>query len=384
MNVVIITDVITRRAGGVFNAVRDMFKNPVVSKVTLTILSYFDDKVEEDIPSWKGLPIHLFKPHFFLYSRKLRCRLLSSDAEIYHQEGLWRYSHLMMELWKKKKNRPIVCTPHGMLDPFIIRKQGKLKRIVSNLFFQKSLESVSCFQALCLKEYEDIRAYGLNNPVAIIPNGVNLPSREIADKYKKTDNKKHLLFLGRLHEKKGVDLLIKAFADIIKTNADVANIWHLDLVGWNHEGGAEKLSNLVKLAGISDFVTFHGGLYGEEKEKMYAICEAYILPSHGEGLPMTVLEAWSWKKPVLITPHCHFPEAYEASAAIYIDDNVESVKQGLLTLFAMNKEELSDMGKNGYELVCNNYTWDKAAEKLIAVYEWLLRKRNRPNFVYEK
>lgn len=380
MKIQIITDVVTRRAGGVFDAVRDMFTNKLFRAQDVEILSYEDDMIEADLPSWQGLPIRLFKPHFFLYSKKLKEALMNSTADIYHQQGLWRYSHLLMEMYKKKVGKPIVCTPHGMLDPFIIQKQGKMKRIISDLFFQKSLEAVDCYQALCVKELEDIRAYGLKQPVAIIPNGVNLP--DTSKEYKKKDNKRHLLFLGRLHTKKGVDILLQALANIKRTHTELLNDWQVDLVGWDHENCRKHLEKIVELNQMDNIVTFHGGLYGEDKIRMYATCDAYILPSHGEGLPMTVLEAWSWHKPTLITPHCHLPEGYQNNAAIYIEDNIESVEHGLVKLFTMSEKDLQVMGDNAYKLVKNQFTWDAAAKKLILTYEWILGKIEKPDFIF--
>ena len=381
MRIVVVTDVITRRAGGVFSAVRDMFLNKSMMAQDLQILSYIDDKIEEDLPSWKNIPIKLFKPHFFLYSRKLRNTLLYSDADIYHQQGLWRYSHLLMDIWKKKTGKPIVCTPHGMLDPYIIRKQGRIKRIISHLFFQQSLESVSCFQALCQKELEDIRAYGLHNPIAIIPNGIYLPapSKEAF----KIDEKKHLLFLGRIHEKKGADLLLKAISNIRNNNPQLIQNWHVDVVGWDHEGFKSKLDQIISRNGIKDIVTLHGPLYGEEKDQMYNNCDAYILPSFGEGLPLTVLEAWAWGKPVIISPECHLSEGYDCGAAIRIEPTVDSVEKGICTLLSMSDNERIDMGKKGLELVKEKFTWDSAAEKLLGVYKWLSGKAAKPDYVYE-
>lgn len=380
MKITIVTDVVTRRAGGVFDAVRDMFTNSVFTSQQIEVLSYKDDMIKDDLPSWKGLPMKLFNPHFFLYSRGIKTALLNSDTDIYHQEGLWRYSHLLMGEYRKKSNKPIICTPHGMLDPYIIKAQGKIKRIISDMFFQKSLESVTCYQALCKKELEDIRAYGLKQPVAIIPNGINLPDEKLH--FERNDTKKHLLFLGRLHHKKGVDLLLKAFAKVKAANCDLADNWHIDLVGWDHENCKVELQKIVEDNNLHDYVTFHGGLYGEDKLRMYATCDAYILPSHGEGLPMTVLEAWSWHKPTLITPHCNLPEGYDYNAAIRIEDNVESVEDGLMTLFGMSNQELHSMGDNAFRLVKEHFTWKSAAEKLLRTYAWVLGKADKPDFVY--
>lgn len=380
MKVLIFTYSITRMAGGVFDAVRDLFTNRVFEKLNIKIYSYFDDYVKEDLSSWHNIPINLFKAYPMLFSHKVKSFLLKEDVDIFHMEALWRYPQLLMVTWKKHKKAPIVCTPHGMLDPYIIKNQGMVKRLVSNLFFQKSLEAVDCYHALCQKELEDIRAYGLKQPVAIIPNGINLPDPDL--KFEKTDNKKHLLYLGRLHKKKGVDLLLKALATMNKEKNGLLDNWQIDLVGWDHEGCKAELEKIVSDNRLEDKVVFHGGLFGKDKQSMYANADGYILPSHGEGLPMTVLEAWSWKLPVVMTPECHIPEGYDADAAIKINDDVESVEDGLKTFLGMSDEERQSMGMRGYNLVRENFTWDVSAKKMIEVYEWLLGRSEKPDFVH--
>lgn len=380
MKILVSTHAVTRKIGGVFNAVSDLFTNKELKGVDIEIFSYWDEYVEEDRARWGNLKLSLFKAYPFLYSKTMRKAILTSDADILHTEGIWRYPHLLMAQWSKKVKRPIVCSPHGMLDPYIIKEQGKIKRGISDMFFQKSLESVTCYHALCLKEMDDIRSYGLKQPVAIIPNGVNLP--DTFKEYKKKDNKHHLLFLGRLHTKKGVDLLLQALAKIKRDHPELLNDWQVDLVGWDHENCRKHLEKIVEVNQMDNIVTFHGGLYGEDKIRMYATCDAYILPSHGEGLPMTVLEAWSWHKPALITPHCHLPEGYQNNAAIYIEDNIESVEQGLVKLFTMSEKDLQVMGDNAYKLVKNQFSWDAAAKKLLLTYEWVLGKIEKPDFIY--
>ena len=380
MNILILTYSVTRSAGGVFDAVRDLFINSAFKEHRLKIFSFLDENLDKDKPSWKGIPMRLFKPMPMLYSTMMKKTLMKESPDILHMEALWRYPQLLMTAWKKHNKAPIVCSPHGMLDPYIIRNQGTLKRLVSNMFFQRSLEAVDCYHALCQKEYEDIRAYGLKQPVAIIPNGINMPDPNL--KFEKTDNKKHLLYLGRLHKKKGVDLLIKAVADIKNENAALLDNWQIDLVGWDHENCKAELEKIVSENHLEDMVVFHGGLFGKDKQRMYATADGYILPSHGEGLPMTVLEAWSWKLPVIMTPECHLPEGYDAEAAIRINDNVVSVKEGLMKFFGMDDEERKAIGQRGYDLVSEKFTWDASAKKMIEVYEWLLGKSEKPDFVY--
>ena len=381
MKILVFTYSISRIAGGVLDAVRDLFTNAAFKQQELKILSFRDKYSDTDIPAWNGLPIQLFKPGFMLYSPEAKKALLATETDILYMEALWRFPHLWMADWKKRyKNKPLVCSPHGMLDPYIIKAQGKIKRIIADLFFQKSLEAVDCYRALCRKELEDIRAYGLKQPVAIIPNGINLPDNTKV--FRRKDNKLHLLYLGRLHRKKGIDILLRAIAEIKNGHPGFLNKWHVDVVGWDQENCKAELEKIAREGQIQDSVTFHGGLFGEEKIRMYATSDAYILPSHGEGLPMTVLEAWSWHLPVLMTPHCHIPEGFDADAAIRIDDNVLSVKNGLMALFGMNDRQREEMGDRGYRLVKEKFTWEASAEKMIRLHTWLSGKTDKPDFVY--
>ena len=382
MDILIITYSISRKAGGIYDAVRELFTNVAFDSYHLKILSFLDEYSTVDILMWKRLSIQLFKAGFFLYSAKAKRCFLHEKSNLLHMEGLWRCPHLWMADWKKQyPNRPIICSPHGMLDPYIIQSQGKFKRIISNLFFQKGLEAVDCYHALCQKELEDIRAYGLKQPVAIIPNGINMP--DTAKKFERKDNKKHLLYLGRLHRKKGVDMLLKAMAQIKEEKPDLLGNWHVDLVGWDHENCRTELERIVHEGHLESRVTFYGGLFGDDKLRMYATSDAYILPSHGEGLPMTILEAWSWKLPVIMTPKCNIPEGFEVNAAIRIEDTVESVKQGLMKLLSMNIEQRKKMGINGYQLVKEKFTWDASANKMIQLYTWLLGNTAKPSFVFD-
>ncbi|WP_296262056.1 glycosyltransferase [uncultured Phocaeicola sp.] len=382
MNILVFTYSITRAAGGVFDAVRELFTNTAFSTHNLNVISFRDEYCDMDVSQWNGLPIQLFDAGILLYSSKAKQALLNANADILHMEALWRCPQLWMTDWKKRyANRPIVCSPHGMLDPYIIQSQGRFKRMISNLFFQKGLEAVDCYHALCQKELEDIRTYGLRQPVAIIPNGINLPNT--TKSFKRKDNKKHLLYLGRLHKKKGVDMLLTAIIRIKTEKPNLLADWHIDIVGWNHENCQAELERIVHEGHLEEQVTFHGGLFGDDKLRMYATSDAYILPSHGEGLPMTILEAWSWKLPVVMTSKCNIPEGFEANAALRIDDTIESVKQGLIKLLSMNPEQRKNIGVNGYQLVKEKFTWDASAKKMIQLYAWLFGNASKPSFVFE-
>jgi poly(glycerol-phosphate) alpha-glucosyltransferase len=179
-----------------------------------------------------------------------------------------------------------------------------------------------------------------------------------------------------------VDLLLEAIASIKSEYPEILKEWIVDIVGWDHEGFLKKLQYIVAKYRLDDVVIFHGGLFGEDKRRMYANADAYILPSHSEGMPMTVLEAWAYKLPVIITPYCNLPEVYEYNAAIQIDNTISSIKNGLLQLFTMTDKGRCQIGLNGRQLVENQFVWDVSAKKMKHLYEWVMYNKEKPEFVY--
>ena len=381
MKIAILTCSISRNAGGLMDAIRDLYKSLPENSKILTIYSFMDVNSNEDLSSWGNLVIKLYKKkNPFFYSSEVKNDILSSGNDILHIHGLWRYPHAFATSWKTRTNKVVLVSPHGMLDPYIIKNQGFFKRVIGNLFFAKeAFKNIDCYHALSEAEFEAIRNHGINKPVAIIPNGVTMPTS--IKEYRAIDQKKHLLFLGRLHPKKGVDMLIEAIAEIKKSNPKLLEDWVVDIVGWDQDNYFKKLKAIVDNNGLSTDIKFHGGLFGEAKEKMYATANAYILPSHGEGLPMTVLEAWSWGLPVIMTPQCNIPEGFLSEAAIKIDNNKDSVKIGILTLLSMHTHDQKKMGFNGKQLVEKSFTWELSALKMQELYRWLNEGGMKPPFV---
>lgn len=388
MQINILTCSVSRASGGLFEVIKSVYQQlSRTSNSTIEIYSYEDSYTENDKASWEGLSMQLYpKNNLFFYSKNLRNDLLNSKADILHVHGLWRYPHTFIGTWNKYKNQPVVVSPHGMLDPYILKNQGKVKRFISGFLFPVNVfNKVACYHALNQQELTHIRNYGITQPVAIIPNGVFIPSESTTVKYsKKRDDKKHILYLGRLHPKKGIDILIDAFAQLVEQEPILTENWVLDIVGWSDEGFGDIIERQISQMQISEKIILHGGLFGNEKEKMFAQCDLYILPSHGEGMPMSVLEAWSWKKPVLMSQYCNLPEGFLCEAAIDCGNTQTEVFENLRHALKLSDNERKTMGENGYQLVRENFTWEKSSDKMKELYGWLIGDCPKPNFVEER
>ncbi|MFM8716907.1 MAG: glycosyltransferase [Spartobacteria bacterium] len=123
-------------------------------------------------------------------------------------------------------------------------------------------------------------------------------------------------------------------------------------------------------------VLFFGSAFGEEKEALLRSADAFILPSFSEGLPMSVLEAWSYGLPVVMTPECNLPEGFASDAALEIrsvEGSFQGFQHGLRALLEMSGAQRGSRGMRGRRLVEERFTWPKVAAQMKALYEELLR-----------
>jgi poly(glycerol-phosphate) alpha-glucosyltransferase len=140
-------------------------------------------------------------------------------------------------------------------------------------------------------------------------------------------------------------------------------------------------------SGISDTeavsVLLLGPQFGDAKAEAFRDCDAFVLPSLSEGLPMVVLEAWARRKPVLLTPACNLPEAFVDKAAIQIEPDAASIATGLRQMFEMSASELSSIGVAGHRLAASRYAWPRVAAQMKTLIEWLLDRAPRPDFLVD-
>ncbi len=304
------------------------------------------------------------------------------SPDVLHLNGLWLYPSVATLKWRLRTRRAVVISPHGMLDPWALRNSLWKKRLALKLFEIHNLRGALCLHALNQNELSAFRALGLKNPVAVIPNGVDLPNDHSEFKppaFLANDERKVILFLGRMHPKKGLVETLKAWSEVQKQNPLLANDWVLVLAGWDDGGHVDILKQLTKNLGLNGAVVFAGPVFGQEKERLLAHSNAFILASHSEGLPMAILEAWAHSVPVLMTRACNIPEGFEAGAALEIPTEPKQMA-GILGN-ALSDPQLPTLGAAGRELVERHFTWSKVAHELSGVYSWICKKGPRPECV---
>jgi glycosyltransferase involved in cell wall biosynthesis len=295
------------------------------------------------------------------------------SAEVVHLHGLWQAQTRCGARAARRSHIPYLIAAHGMAEPWALRHKRWKKRVYLALVEAKNLRRASCLHALSRPEIGQLREIAPWTPICFVPNGVDLafsddlPPRSVLEaEFPEIKGKFVLLFFGRVHVKKGLDLLADALGRIATDRPEV----HLLMAG-NDGGALSPFRDRMAHLGLSDRIVYVGHVAGERARQVWAAADAFVLPSYSEGFSMAVLEALACRLPSLITTACHFPEVAAAGGAVVVTPDVDAVTNGLRELLERTPDERAQLGLNGHRLVVDHYTWDRQAERLASVYKWL-------------
>lgn len=316
------------------------------------------------------------------WSPKLKPLLRSAiaSADVVHNHSVWMLPNSYATRIARKAGKPVIYTAHGALEPWALANSGWKKNVVGAWFQNADLRNADCIHVNSLPEAEGVRKLGIKCPIAVIPNGVNLqefdlrqPTEPFFESYPALRGRRLMLFMARVHEKKGLGHLIPAWGALASSFPD----WHLVVAG--PDGGFLTASQqLVAEHRLNDRVTFVGRLDGDIKRAARSACELFVQPSFSEGFSMAILEALACAKPVLLTPGCNFPEASAAGAATEVEASISGTTEGLSELLACSSTELERRGRLGRQLVEERYTWERVAASTLDLYRFLCDGDERP------
>lgn len=383
--VVMLTPSVSRAAGGLFNSVRRTAIELHRLGIGVDVVAPRDAHTTSDIQAWLPLQPVTFKslgPAKFGFHPDLRLLVTGGSPDVIHQHGLWTYASFISS---STRGTPVVISPRGMLDHWALSRAKWKKEAALRLFEGANLHRAACFHVLNEDEAATIRGLGLTAPVAIIGNGADLPGeQEISDaprpQYLPLDGRKSLVFLGRIHPKKGLQELIEAWRMLQVDSPALFATWRLVIAGWDDGGYLKDLRKSVNEHGLGNDVLFPGPVFYEHKHALLSNADAFILPSYSEGLPVAVLEAWAYKLPVLMTRECNLPFAFGQGAAIEITNVPSQLKSKLMD--ALPDPKLDGLGSRGRVIVADRFAWRRLSEMHLHLYEWILGRQDRPSFVH--
>lgn len=369
MKVSIVAPILSRRAGGLAFAIPPLVeKLEVRADTEVEVLGIADPAHREDATLWGSRVTSIdAAPSRIPWSSALYRALGESGADLIDVHGLWQAPGSAALAQSIRQGTPRVVTPHGMLDPWAMGKSRGKKRLALGLYERRNLRSARVVRALCAAEARAIEASVPGCRIKIVPNAVGIPPEPVRDPNKAT---KTLLFLGRIDAKKGVLELLNAWRMV--AGEARSGGWRLAIHGWGDAAYVARVAETLQTLGLSGVepgtATLAGPVFGPDKTKVMQAADAFVLPSYSEGLPMAVLEAWSYAMPALITAECNLPEGFTAGAALEAHTDVNRLAEDLLLLLTLDSDSRAEMGAAGRQLAISKFGLEAVTRKLAAMY----------------
>lgn len=308
------------------------------------------------------------------FIRKIRD--YSGRTSIMHGHGIWRFANNVFPLVvDRQAPAKIVCSPRGTMSSWSMQYKGIVKRPFWRFVQKPALERCKLFHATAVSEYEDIRRVGLQAPVAIIPNGVDIPELPV-DRVRK----RRVVFLGRINPVKGIDMLINAWLELQARFPD----WELVIAGPLDEDYAAEMKKLAQSAGENTNIRFTGEVQGDEKKSLLSGASLFVLPSHSENFGMVVAEALSHGVPVITTTGTPWSDLQTRGCGWYVAPEQGVLSAAMQEAMSRPLVELQVMGEKGREWMRRDYSWEHVAGMMFQAYQWLLQSDRKPEYVVTK
>lgn len=324
----------------------------------------------------EGVPVRRCRADFasvpllrhFRFSRALDAAL--AGYRLIHSHGLWLGPNVAAGRAARRQNVPHVVSPRGMLAPSALRHGAWRKRVFWRVAQARAIGPDTCFHATSESEYRDIRAFGLDQPVAIIPNGVDrAPARE-------PDARPAIVYLGRLHPMKALDRLIDAWS---RVEPDFP-AWRLRLIGPDEAGCRARLAARAAAAGLRS-VTLEAPVDGAGRQQALGHARLAVLPSHSENFGMSVAESLAAARPVIASTGTPWQGLVGERCGWWVDNDPASLAAAIRAAISLPPEELAAMGERGRAWMERDFGWTGVGARMKELYAWRLGSGPQPDFV---
>lgn len=351
-------------------------KNKQIAKITLFTLESNNPLIlNSSIPK---MTLDFSKRSFFNLSRELSHKLKEIDSHLFHGHGIWEPSIHQMASISNTRNIPYIISIRGMLEPWSLLQSKWKKKIAMQLFQDKDLKNASCLHATALMEVESIRKLGYKNPIANIPNGINIEEFTKKKCSLINERERKILFLSRIHPKKGIENLILAWKDI---DSQLKENWIVEIAGNGSKDYIETLNALILKNNLQNQVFIVGSKFGKDKLDAYQNADLFVLPTYSENFGIVIAEALCCGVPVITTNGAPWSEIETHDAGRWVAIGQEPLKIALVELIGKSDAERYAMGSRGRDLIVNNYSIDAVALKMVQLYDWIINGGIEPEFI---
>ncbi|WP_035614006.1 glycosyltransferase [Haloferula sp. BvORR071] len=302
--------------------------------------------------------------------------LRDAVLEMIHDHGLWLPSNYRVARLADATKTTRVVSPRGMLEPWALNHRKWKKRLAWLLYQKRCLKSAAALHATSTAEAEQFRRLGLTMPIMVLPNGVDLPAVPTSPELGPPSTRRTALFLSRIHPKKGLPLLLDAWARVKPRD------WDLHIVGPDEEGHRDELQRQASQLGLgSDCIRFSGSLDGAEKAAAFREASLFVLPTHSENFGIAVAEALAHGLPVITTHGAPWESLETERCGWWVAVDRDAIARALDDATRRAESELREMGGRGKEMVAARYSWDGIARDMLACYQWLLGRGTKPQCI---
>ena len=323
---------------------------------------------DSETDAWRldGLETRLVDPvgpKALAYAPGLVGALRDADLDLLHLHGIWQYPSHAADAWAKATGKPLVVSPHGMLDPWITSRNAWKKHLARSAWEKRSWNAASVFHALTKSEAQDIARETQAERIEIVPN----PAPPLAS-FSDFPRPAGVLYIGRIHLKKNLANLVSAW---IEARPSLPADATLTIAGWGDDAGIAALEQAVGHRAAHD-IEFVGTAFGSQKAALFDVTRFVILPSVSEGLPMAILEAWSASVPTIMTSHCHLPEGFAQGAALECGTDVPAIRDALIEALTMTDARWQDMAAAARRLSAGPFSPATIGQRWETIYGSLL------------
>jgi glycosyltransferase involved in cell wall biosynthesis len=295
----------------------------------------------------------------------------TTQARVIHDHGMWLRTNHATATVARRLAVPRVVSPRGMISSWALEYHKVRKRLAWHLYQGRDLRAAQLLHATSAEEADDARRLGLRIPVAVIPNGVELPTEPPGRR--RTSIDRQALFLSRIHPKKGVLELIAAWSRVRPPN------WTLVIAGPDDGGHRAVAEELVRREGLDSVVRFVGSVPNDDKWAVYASADLFILPTYSENFGIAIAEALGTGIPVITTRGAPWRVLEQKRLGWWIDIGVEPLVAAIRDATSVGDEERRRLGRRGREYVESEFSWDRMGERMAAAYRWLCGAGPQPN-----
>ena len=344
----------SRLGGGVFEAV--VAQAALIASLggSARVFALQDAHTDEDRARFEAVGARVTAcavrgPRPIGYAPALVDALLGADLDALHLHGIWMYPSRCGAAWAARTGRPYFVSPHGMLDPWITAR-GRWKKALARAAYERaSWRRATALHALTAREAQDIAAESGRHDSVVIPNaGPPLgpsPAPRAPD----------MLYIGRIHAKKNLVALVQGWRAARRPeNA------RLTIAGWGEAADVAALE--AAIAQSDGSVSFVGPVYGDAKQALLRIARFVVLPSHSEGLPMAILEAWAEGVPTIMTAECNLPEGFAASAALPCGYDAQAIAAALEQGLSLDDARWTAMARAAQDLAASRFSAQAVAQ----------------------